>query len=101
VRPGIVTEHPCASGEQRPLSAHAIKKMRPYADVSNYMGSVLRLSPGHPACIATRADQVYVEMKRKARDAVLAMVEREREGEQIDRALLKNVRTNFLKHLSS
>ena len=31
------------------------------------------------------ADQVYVEMKRKARDAVLSMVEREREGEQIDR----------------
>jgi len=41
-----------------------------------------------------------VEMKRKARDAVLAMVEREREGEQIDRALLKNVSTNFLKQLS-
>ncbi len=39
-------------------------------------------------------------MNRKARDAVLAMVEREREGEQIDRALLKNVSTNFLKQLS-
>ena len=35
-------------------------------------------------------------MKRKARDAVLAMVEREREGEQIDRALLKNVLDIFI-----
>ena len=41
-------------------------------------------------------DQVYVEMKRKARDAVLAMIEREREGEQIDRALLKNVLDIFI-----
>ena len=47
-------------------------------------------------CASRAADQVYVEMKRKARDAVLAMIEREREGEQIDRALLKNVLDIFI-----
>ncbi len=30
-------------------------------------------------------------MKKKAKDAILALVEKERDGEQIDRALLKNV----------
>ena len=37
------------------------------------------------------ADEVYVEMKKKAKDAILALVEKERDGEQIDRTLLKNV----------
>ena len=32
-----------------------------------------------------------MEMNRKAKDAILALVERERDGEQIDRTLLKNV----------
>ena len=30
-------------------------------------------------------------MKKKAKDAILALVEKERDGEQIDRTLLKNV----------
>ncbi|KAI7747697.1 hypothetical protein M8C21_029035, partial [Ambrosia artemisiifolia] len=34
---------------------------------------------------------VYEETKGKARDAVIALIDQEREGEQIDRALLKNV----------
>lgn len=34
---------------------------------------------------------MYVEMKKKAKDAILALVEKERDGEQIDRTLLKNV----------
>ncbi|KAG0574381.1 hypothetical protein KC19_VG259000 [Ceratodon purpureus] len=36
-------------------------------------------------------DLVYAEMKVNVKDAVIALVDREREGEQIDRALLKNV----------
>ncbi|KAL3351522.1 hypothetical protein AABB24_019887, partial [Solanum stoloniferum] len=36
-------------------------------------------------------DLVYQELKSKARDAVIALIDQEREGEQIDRALLKNV----------
>ncbi|KAH7517108.1 hypothetical protein FEM48_Zijuj09G0027400 [Ziziphus jujuba var. spinosa] len=36
-------------------------------------------------------DQVYKEVNDKARDAVIALIDKEREGEQIDRALLKNV----------
>lgn len=42
------------------------------------------------------ADKVYVEIKERAKDAVLAMIEKEREGEQIDRALLKNVLDIFI-----
>ncbi|KAL5561527.1 hypothetical protein UlMin_031274 [Ulmus minor] len=34
---------------------------------------------------------VYEEVKAKARDAVIVLIDKEREGEQIDRALLKNV----------
>ncbi|KAL4572102.1 hypothetical protein LXL04_018871 [Taraxacum kok-saghyz] len=34
---------------------------------------------------------VYEEAKGKAKDAVIALIDQEREGEQIDRALLKNV----------
>lgn len=37
------------------------------------------------------ADDVYSDMKRKARDAMLKLIELEREGEQIDRTLLKNI----------
>lgn len=36
-------------------------------------------------------DLVYVEMRHNVKDAVISLIDREREGEQIDRALLKNV----------
>lgn len=36
-------------------------------------------------------ESVYEETKGKAKDAVIALIDQEREGEQIDRALLKNV----------
>eukprot|EP01018_Ginkgo_biloba_P007037 Gb_00939 [translate_table: standard] len=36
-------------------------------------------------------DLVYQEMKINVKDAVIALIDREREGEQIDRLLLKNV----------
>ena len=39
---------------------------------------------------------MYVEIKRKAKDAVLQLIEQEREGEQIDRALVKNVLGIFI-----
>ena len=35
-------------------------------------------------------DLVYAELKTAAKDAVLALVDKERDGEQIDRALVKN-----------
>ncbi|KAG5567693.1 hypothetical protein RHGRI_003033 [Rhododendron griersonianum] len=41
-------------------------------------------------------DQVYQELKGKVRDAVIALIDQEREGEQIDRALLKNVLDLFV-----
>lgn len=43
-----------------------------------------------------RADEVYKEVKGKAREAILQLVEKEREGEQVDRALLKNVLGIFI-----
>lgn len=36
-------------------------------------------------------DLVYNELHSKVKDAVIALIDKEREGEQIDRALLKNV----------
>ncbi|KAJ6794118.1 cullin-1-like isoform X1 [Iris pallida] len=39
---------------------------------------------------------VYQEIKVKVRDAVISLIDQEREGEQIDRALLKNVLDIFV-----
>lgn len=41
-------------------------------------------------------EQVYDALKNKAKDAIIALIDREREGEQIDRALLKNVLDIFV-----
>ncbi|XP_043812013.1 cullin-1 isoform X2 [Manihot esculenta] len=41
-------------------------------------------------------DLVYGEVNGKARDAVIVLIDKEREGEQIDRALLKNVLDIFV-----
>ncbi|KAF9604479.1 hypothetical protein IFM89_006801 [Coptis chinensis] len=41
-------------------------------------------------------DLVYQELNVKVKDAVIALIEQEREGEQIDRALLKNVLDIFV-----
>lgn len=45
---------------------------------------------------APTADLVYVDVKRRAKDAVLRLIEREREGELIDRALVKNILDIFI-----
>ena len=36
-------------------------------------------------------DLVYIELKDNAKDAIITLIDKEREGEQIDRSLLKNV----------
>ncbi|KAG6435459.1 hypothetical protein SASPL_100333 [Salvia splendens] len=41
-------------------------------------------------------DLVYVELSGKVKDAVISLIDQEREGEQIDRALLKNVLDIFV-----
>lgn len=41
-------------------------------------------------------DLVYEEIKIKVKDAVIALIDQEREGEQIDRALLKNILDIFV-----
>jgi cullin 1 len=45
---------------------------------------------------ALRADDVYGEVKQQAKDAILAAIDKERDGEQIDRSLLKNVLGIFI-----
>ena len=42
------------------------------------------------------ADDVYMEVKKLAKDAMLAAIEKERNGDQIDRSLLKNVLGIFI-----
>ncbi|KAI3443144.1 uncharacterized protein J3R85_000033 [Psidium guajava] len=41
-------------------------------------------------------NEVYQELKVKVRDAVISLIDQEREGEQIDRALLKNILDIFV-----
>lgn len=41
-------------------------------------------------------DHVYAELKKKTKDALLALIEKEREGEAIDRSLVKNVLGIFI-----
>ncbi|GBG71174.1 hypothetical protein CBR_g8476 [Chara braunii] len=41
-------------------------------------------------------DLVYQEMRNNVKDAVIALIDREREGEQIDRTLLKNILDIFV-----
>lgn len=45
----------------------------------------------HEVGLSCFRDLVYQEYKGKARDAVLSLIDQERDGELIDRALLKNV----------
>ena len=42
------------------------------------------------------ADLVYVKIKAKTKDALLRLIEREREGELVDRALIKNILGVFI-----
>ncbi|KAF7804825.1 cullin-1 [Senna tora] len=41
-------------------------------------------------------DLVYMDIRANARDAVISLIDKEREGEQIDRSLLKNVLDIFV-----
>ena len=41
-------------------------------------------------------DHVYEEIKIKAKDAVLSLIEKEREGELVDKTLLKNILSIFI-----
>lgn len=81
---------PHASDAQCVASSHVcfapVAPLRPFRNPSP-------LVP-HAACAPS--DQVYVEVKRRARDAVLKLVEREREGELIDKTLVKNILDIFI-----
>ncbi|KAJ6719735.1 CULLIN 3B [Salix purpurea] len=54
------------------------------------------LPPLNEVGLACFRDLVYQELNGKARDAVISLIDQEREGEQIDRALLKNVLDIFV-----
>lgn len=45
---------------------------------------------------AMRADRVYGDVKRNTRSALLRQIERERDGDLIDKALLKNILDIFI-----
>ncbi|KAL0389605.1 UNVERIFIED_CONTAM: Cullin-1 [Sesamum calycinum] len=49
------------------------------------------LPPLKEVGLASFRNVAYQELKCKARDAVIALIDQEREGQQIDRALLKNL----------
>nr|GEY14245.1 cullin-1 [Tanacetum cinerariifolium] len=54
------------------------------------------LPPLNEVGLACFRDLVYQEVNGKVRDAVISLIDQEREGEQIDRALLKNVLDIFV-----
>jgi cullin 1 len=41
-------------------------------------------------------DHFYEEIKQKAKEAVLQLIEKEREGELVDKTLLKNILSIFI-----
>lgn len=52
--------------------------------------------PVCPRLRHTSTDLVYVEIKKRTKDGVLLLVEKEREGELVDRALVKNILGIFI-----
>ncbi|KAK8547866.1 hypothetical protein V6N13_116091 [Hibiscus sabdariffa] len=54
------------------------------------------LPPLNEVGLACFRELVYQELNAKVRDAVISLIDQEREGEQIDRALLKNVLDIFV-----
>jgi cullin 1 len=54
------------------------------------------LPPLNEVGLACFRDLVYKELHGKMRDAIISLIDQEREGEQIDRALLKNVLDIFV-----
>nr|GEV02965.1 cullin-1-like [Tanacetum cinerariifolium] len=59
--------------------------------LDRYFISRRSLPPLHEVGLTCFRDSVYEETKGRAKDAVIAIINQEREGEQIDRALLNNV----------
>lgn len=59
--------------------------------LDRYFTSRRSLPVLHDVGLVCFRDLVYQELKTTVRDAVISLIDREREGEQIDRALLKNV----------
>ena len=49
-----------------------------------------------PQCPLAPADQVYADVKKKAKEAVALLIQKEREGELIDRPLVKNILGIFI-----
>ncbi|XP_027188477.1 cullin-1 isoform X2 [Cicer arietinum] len=54
------------------------------------------LPPLNAVGLSCFRDLVYMEVRANARKAVIALIDKEREGEQIDRSLLKNVLDIFV-----
>ncbi|KAI9201655.1 hypothetical protein LWI28_026914 [Acer negundo] len=54
------------------------------------------LPPLNEVALTCFRDLVYLELNGKVRDAVISLIDQERVGEQIDRALLKNVLDIFV-----
>ncbi|CAI0467378.1 unnamed protein product [Linum tenue] len=54
------------------------------------------LSPLNEVGLTCFRNLVYLELNGKVRDAVISLIDQEREGEQIDRALLKNILDIFV-----
>ncbi|XP_012842209.1 PREDICTED: cullin-1-like isoform X2 [Erythranthe guttata] len=64
--------------------------------IDRYYVVRLYLIPCKEVGLLTFRDLVYYKIKGKVRDAVICLINREREGEQIDRVLLKNVLDFFV-----
>ncbi|TVU17816.1 hypothetical protein EJB05_33873 [Eragrostis curvula] len=64
--------------------------------LDRYFISRRSLTPLKEVGLTCFRDLIYQEIKGQVKDAVIALIDKEREGEQIDRALLKNVLDIFV-----
>ncbi|KAL3505756.1 hypothetical protein ACH5RR_031138 [Cinchona calisaya] len=74
-----------------------VRRMSIFFDyVDRYFATRRSLPPLNEVGLTCFRDLVYQELRHIIRNAVLSLIDQEREGEQIDRALLKNVVDIFI-----
>ncbi|GJY75448.1 retrovirus-related pol polyprotein from transposon TNT 1-94 [Tanacetum coccineum] len=94
-----VTAETCVSMNQwveNPTSHTALDDILPCVDNATTLETSMK-SREVTSQLVNVINQVYEETKGRAKDAVISLINQEREGEQIDRALLNNVLGIYVK----
>jgi hypothetical protein len=81
---------------RHPTSPHVPPRLRTWVSPDRLSPTCTHPPPPFCPTLDPPADSVYQAITKKAKDAVLKLIEREREGELIDRALVKNILGIFI-----